>query len=255
MEIKRLIVLPLAGFAIAQTGLQPADPACHPIPARRTLELPDERQVACMNDWLGRGMPTSESPQMSFLVRARSSLVLPIIEKKIEDVVVSRSPLDCFTNKTVDPRLFAEKAASVIASAANDESFRELSKLLRLDDERFGPFVEFVLTSAQASDNPYPLAYRGFDIGDPAVDKRIAAWAEKLLGEEMDRFSAAPYENARGQRRIWAEALMERYGGVPTEAQWKADPLVSRLKPGLAVALHDSVIRYTREAILRRGPK
>jgi hypothetical protein len=255
LYIKYLIALPLAGVAVAQTPPQSPDPACHLAPVRRMLDLPEARLVACMNAWLDRGMPASGSPQMTFLTHARSSLVLPIIEKKIEDVVVSRSPRDCFTDQRVDPVLFTVYGAETIAQAANEQAFRELSKLMRLDEHRFGEYVESVLLSAQAKGDPYPLAYRGFDIGDPAVDKRIAAWAEKDLAEEMERFSSPAYENVRRKRRIWAETLMERYGGVPTETQWKTDPLVSRLKPDLAAAIHDSVMRYTREALQRQKPK
>lgn len=255
LQIKCLILLALAGFAVAQTAPQLPDPACHLAPGRRMLELPNERLVACMNAWLARGMPTPDSPQMTFLVRARSSLVLPIIEKKIEDVVVSRSPRDCFTDKNVDPTQFTVGAAEIIAAAAHEQSFRERSKLMRLDEQRVGRYVELTLLDAQAAGNPYPPAYRGLDIGDPAVDKRIAAWAEKVFREEMDRFSSPAYENVRGRRREWADALIECYGGAPSDGQWKTDPLVSRLKPGLAAALHDSVLRYTREALERRGPR
>lgn len=170
-------------------------------------------------------------------------------------MLTSASPLDYFSDKTVDPKKFVNLAGASIAHAANEEALRQLSKLMRLDEQRFGPFVEQTLLNTQDVWNPYTLAYRGFDIGDPAVDRRIVLWAEKRLSEEMQRFSSPAYERVRRERRVWAEALVGRYGGPLTEQQWKTDPLVSRLKPELAVALHESMSRYAREVLEGRAPK
>jgi hypothetical protein len=200
-------------------------------------------------------MSTREGGAVGLLVRARSSLTLPILERRVEDLLGSTSPGDYFADKSVDPKRFVTLAASSIAYAANEEALRQLSRLMRLDERRFAPFVEQTLLNAQDAWNPYTLAYRGLEIGDPAVDREIAAWAEKRLSEEMQRFSNPTYERVRRERRVRAEALVERYGGPTTEDQWKADPLVARLKPELAAALRESMSRYAREVVQGRAPK
>jgi hypothetical protein len=116
--------------------------------------------------------------------------------------------------------------------------------------ERFNRLqvVQRVLLGAQNIGNPYTLAYRGFEIGDPAIDRGIVAWGEELLGDEAKRYSIQSDDNIRGQRWAWAEAIVQRYGGVPTEKQWKTDPLASRLNAQLAASLHGSVMRHAAEA-------
>jgi hypothetical protein len=251
MKTRQFVRLALASFVVVKGGAaQVPNPACDPSPARLILELPEPAQVACFNEWLARGMPVPAPSGISVLVRARSAVVLPILEKKIEEVLTSRSPLEYFTDKAVDPKRFVDLGAVTIADADNELALRELSKLMRLDEQRFSRLhvVQRVLLGAQNIGNPYTLAYRGFEIGDPAIDRGIVAWAEELLGDEAKRYSIQSDDNIRGQRWAWAEAIVQRYGGVPTEKQWKTDPLASRLNAQMAASLHGSVMRHAAEA-------
>lgn len=188
---------------------------------------------------------------------ARGTLTLPILGRRIEEVLASSSPLDYFTDKTVDPKKFVDMAALSIADSGNEEALRQLAKVLQFDEQRFGRMrlVQIALFRVLDFGNPYLLAYRGFEIGSTAIEKGIVAWAEQVLGEEMERFSGPSYEGRRRERWRWAEAMAQRYGGSPTEAQWKADPIASRLKPELATALHDSMMRYAAETYAGRAPK
>jgi hypothetical protein len=113
---------------------------------------------------------------LGVLIRTRGSLVLPMMERKIEEVLKSSSPLDCFTDKTVDPQRFVDLAASNIAHAGDEYALKEVSKLIALDEKRFDLLVRNTLLAAENRRNPFAVAYRGFEIGDPAVDKRIVAW-------------------------------------------------------------------------------
>jgi hypothetical protein len=146
-----------------------------------------------------------------------------------------------------------------------------LSKLLRVDEKRFGYLVEQTLVAARTYGNPFPVAYQGFDIGDPAIDSRIASWAEKELlpppppprgysrvpdGERFRQLDIAAREGIiRDARTLWAEALVDKYGGVPSEAQWRSDPIVSRLKPSETDPVHDEMIRLTAEVVEKRAKR
>jgi hypothetical protein len=234
---------------------QAPSPVCEAALERHILDYPENVQLACFRGWLARGMPPSDS--YSILIRARSGSVLPILEHRIEEILVSPSPLDYFTDKTVNPNKFVDFAAVVIANAGNEEALRHVAKLIQIDEKRFSRSrpVQMVLANARDFGNPYFLAYRSFEIGSPSVDNGVIDWAEQLLGDELERFSNPSYERLRRQRWEWAEAMVERYGGPPTESQWKNDPIASRLKPELAAALHDSMMRYAAETFAGRAPK
>jgi hypothetical protein len=98
---------------------------------------------------------------------------------------------------------------------------------------------------AETRSNPYPLAYRGLEIGDPAVSTRILAWAEARLADKT-AFRIGQV------RQWWAEAMVDRYGGVPTESQWATDPIVSRLKPAQEPSFHDQMIGLAVETVEKR---
>ena len=56
-------------------------------------------------------------------------------------------------------------------------------------------------------------------------------------------------------RRQRAEAMVNRYGGVPTPDQWTGDPIVSRLKAQTAGFLYHDVHRFAAEAAQKRARK
>ena len=156
--------------------------------------------------------------------------------------------------------------------SGNSQSLEEARKLIRIDEKRFGYLVERILGQARDFRNPFTAGYEGFDIGDPAIDSRIAAWAERGLlllpppppkdysrvpGGELLRLSDvyARESMIREARTRWAEAMVDKYGGVPSEAQWRNDPIVSRLQSAHADSVHDSMIRMASELVEKRGQK
>jgi hypothetical protein len=79
------------------------------------------------------------------------------------------------------------------------------------------------------------------ELGDPEVAKQMIAWAEQRLAEPSLNIP-------RDARRQWADAMANRLGAAPTPEQWVKDPLVARLKPGLAQSLNSDVVRLATEA-------
>jgi hypothetical protein len=214
--------------------------------AWRILKWSEADQVSWINSTLDKGMPLDLGGVMNMLVLNKSSLTLPLIEKKIEEVLHSASPLECFTNKEVDPRYFVDIAALTITEAGDEQALREAGKLIKLDDKRFGKLVDRTLGHAQNRRNPFTLAYRGFEIGDPALDEKIMAWAEEQLANK-DQYAIVEV------RRFWAEALLDKYRGVPVSSEWASDPIVSRLRAPQAASLHNEMIRFTSEAFEKRS--
>ena len=205
-------------------------------PDRSPLRMTDAEQVAFTKSHLDAGNLVG----LPLLASNRSSLILPIIEKKIEEVLTSKTPSECFTNKT-DPDRFVGQTESLITGAGDEEALKTIRKLLALDAKRFDGWVSHTFAAAwiQPRPRPFGLAYWAFGLGDPALDSRVAAWAEGILAEAG--FDSPP-------RRRWAEALVDRYGGVPTTSEWSSDPIVSRMKPAIAESLRDDVLRFARDA-------
>ena len=102
---------------------------------------------------------------------------------------------------------------------------------------------------AQNQGNPFELAYRGFAIGDPKVDKQIVAWAEEMLTQDLD------HEEYGRFKPWWAEALAQKYGKTPFEVLWVEDPIASKLSRKLADALHNDMFRLVSEANEKREKK
>jgi hypothetical protein len=71
--------------------------------------------------------------------------------------------------------------------------------------------VRNTLLAAQNLRNPFTIAYRGFEIGDPAVDKRIAAWTSGPIASRLTPVLAASlhYEILR----LTVEAFEKRTKG------------------------------------------
>jgi hypothetical protein len=108
--------------------------------------------------------------------------------------------------------------------------------------------VNLALLNAVTYRNPFAVAYRGFEIGDLAVDKRIVAWAEQQLADKSEF-------TRRQLKHMWAEAMAEKYGAAPSEVNWANDPIASRITPELAASLHDEMLRLGAEAFEKRGKK
>jgi hypothetical protein len=197
----------LAAITIVPSAAQqPPLPGQEPL-VRRIVAMSEAEQIAFTNVTLDEGMQVN-GEALAMLILNRSSLVLPMMEKKIEEVLRSQSPLDLFTSKTVDPQGFVNLAAVDIACAGDEQALKEVSKLIAIDEKRFGLLVRNTLSAALNLRNPITVAYHGFEIGDPAVDKRIAAWVES-------QFDIDSWGGQRDIRRWWVDAMLEKYGGVP----------------------------------------
>jgi hypothetical protein len=178
-----------------------------------------------------------------------------MMEAKIEEVIKSPVPLDCFTNKTVEPQKAVFELWATMAQAGDLQALREASKLLKIDEKRFDRMVYNTMAAAISRGNPFTLLYQGFDLGDPAIDKRLVAFAEGLLKEELPKLGNPIFDTPSSPRRQWAEVLVDRYGAAPTESQWSTDALASRLRPEISKQLHNDLIRFATDAAQRRARK
>jgi len=86
------------------------------------LKWSEAEQSSWIQSDLDRGMPTDLGDALTMLILNRSSVTLPLIEKKIEQVLASASPQDCFTDKSIDPNKFVAGAASAIAYAGDAQA-------------------------------------------------------------------------------------------------------------------------------------
>lgn len=232
---------------------------------RRMLKASEAEQATWVRAYLGRGMPVKDpdSGTMTMLVLNRSAVTLPLIETKIEQVLRSPSPADCFTAESVDPGKFVALAAYMIAYAGDQQALREASKLLKLDRKRFGSLVQRTLDEALTRRNAFTVAYRGFELGDATLDQKIAEWAQAELADKRPPLrnygprdpEPKPDFEIQQACRLWAEAMVEKYGGVPTERDWSDDPIVRRLEPAQGATLHDPVIRAASVALEKRLPR
>jgi hypothetical protein len=260
MSISNYLLLSIAGASLMST-LAPNLASAQSEPLRRLLQASEAEQVAWINSYLRAGMPPSD--EFGPLAGSKPDIVLPLLERKIEEVLRSPSSPDNFNDRSVDPQRFVALAASAIVYRGNVQSLRQASKLIKLDEKRFGYLVDRTLWQARDFGNPFAVAYEGFEIGDPAIDSRIAAWVEVQLAEKRPpqrNFGPripepVPEGEIRKVRTWWAEAMVDKYGGVPSEAQWRSDPIVSRLKPSETDPVHDEMIRRTVEIVEKRAKR
>lgn len=229
-------------------ALAQSPPAAHDSLSRRILRMGDSELATFAKSYLDAGMPGEAERTTAFdiLILNRSSLVLPMIERKIEEVIKSSNPTECFTEKAVDPQRFIGYAASALSRGGDEQAIIEVGKLLELDMKRFDRIVNAVMAAVHTNENPFALAYRSFEIGSSAVHNRVAAWAEDTIIHEP------PDNSPVGMRQQWATAMADHYGAVPDQKQWDTDPIVSRMKPGVAKMLRSDMDRLTREAWERR---
>jgi hypothetical protein len=120
-----------------------------------------------------------------------------MIEKEIEEVLKSSKPRECFTDKSIDIDSTLARLWVMIGEAGDAQALREASKLLKLDEQ------------AMNKRNPFIVAYQGFDLGNPAIDKRLLTWAQELLREEIPKLSNPIFDipislAASGLRRWWS---------------------------------------------------
>jgi hypothetical protein len=250
------IVKRYAPLALAVAILSFAQGAPQENTPERLSRMSDAEQVAMAKSLLDRGLPSDgdQGAGLGDLALGRSALILPLIEAKLEDALKASNPLDGFTDKTANPEAIIMYLWEIIAAAGDKQSLLEASKLLKLDEKRFDRMVLQTMYAAYNRRNAFTVAYRGFDLGDPAIDKRLIEWASEHLGNDVRKLSNPIYDNVPGARHEWAEALVERYGAAPSQTQWMKDPIASRLKPELSV-LEYHVRQLAGEEAAKRNKK
>jgi hypothetical protein len=197
--------------------------------ARGILQLSETAQIEFVNRTMDLAFPDDRGDQMTMLIINHSSLVLPLIEGKIEDHLRAASSTE----------RFIDIASEMIAYAGDQESLRAISKLITLDESRFVPLVKRTLDNAGNWRNPFNVAYQGLEIGDKAISQFAMAWAEGALSSSR-------------MQRAWAEAMLDRYGRLPGDPEWTNDPIASRLKGGASAELRQNIVRFTAEEQRKR---
>jgi hypothetical protein len=204
-RVALVIAIVFVGLASAQT------PA-----ARAILDRPENEQVQFVNQTMAAGFPAERMGAMTMLILNRSALVLPLLERRVETELRSRTP----------SKEFIETATEMIAYAGDEQSLRAISRLMTIDEGRFGGQVGRTLDNASSFRNPFTVAYRGCALGDEAVARRVGAWSEGALGSVR-------------MQRMFREAMAAEYGHAPGEAEWASDAIASQLGSALRQELKE----------------
>src|ERR1043166_9210758 len=78
-----------------------AQPVLQERPLDRLEKMTDPELMALAKSFVDRGLPPADSAiGLGNLMLARSSMILPLIEAKIEEVLNAPDPSQCFSNKT-----------------------------------------------------------------------------------------------------------------------------------------------------------
>lgn len=231
----RTIALLVLGATLpgAMTGQEPM--------FRRVLRMGPAEQEVVIREALDRGFPTGaeSTDAVVTLIRSNPDLSIPLIERKVEEALSAPDPQSLFSVPGVDRDRFVGMAAEgMIAYAGNREALEAIAKLVRIDRTRFSRLVSQALYSALTFGNPYVVVYQGYGLGDPDLDPLIAAWTAKVLTGPSARYV---------QHRDWAEVLIYRCKGIPTEGQWLIDPIANHLTVEVGATIHDSVMAAATE--------
>lgn len=252
MDTKRVLqhaidfaaVLLVTGSGLAQT----VDPSSITY-GDNILKVSNTDQIKFVQSALDRGLPTELGDTLAMLVLNKSTLTLPLIEKKIEEVLASPDPSRCCTTEEINPPRFIDLPARTIDYAGDTEALKQVAKLMAIDEQRFGQYVPLTIHNAEErrNGNPFAVAYAGLQIGSPALSRKIITWVEAELPGKTD--------SRRGQlRRWWGQAMLNRYGGrVAAENGWNDDPIASRLSSSLTLFVRDEVLHSVAEEAEKRG--
>lgn len=198
--------------------------------AARILDVAENTQAAFITTTMDQGFPIDRADQMTMLILNRSAITLPLIEERV---------IQTFKSKEESNGQFIGIASEMIAYAGDEHSLRVIGRLIALDENRFGILVGRTLDNALDRRNPFLVAYSGFEFGDKAISRRIVEWSERVLASNR-------------MRRLWGEAVIGKYGRVPSKAEWASDPLASRLSQSDADSLRSVVLRFAEEARSKR---
>lgn len=212
--------------------------------AARLLKQSEAEQKAYVNSAFDHGLPQATVNTVTTLIRERSATLAPMLGARVVEALKSPKPIDCFVDKTVDPTASIMAAASAIAYAADENALKELSKILAVDDRRFGWLVGYALSDG-GSRNFFPVAYKGLEIGSAPLDVKLIAWIQKQVQDDSDAADSQ-------LKTWWADALVERLGHAATATDWANDPIVTKIRPELAKAERDAVLQLSAQEAQRR---
>jgi hypothetical protein len=194
--------------------------------ASSVLQIADAEQTAFVKSVLDEQFPFTQGDKFSILLINRSELVVPLVESKIEQELRSAARSEPFINL----------ASAMISYAGDEQALRAISKLVHIDETRFAPLIGRTLNCAASGGNPFVIAYLG--INDETIAVEIGAWADSALSSSR-------------MQRLWAEALVTRYGNTPANAEWARDPIASRLA-NRGEGIRNSVLTFVEQVQVGR---
>ena len=116
MHIRRIVFI--AALACTEFPLSQAQDKQGAGPARSIVEWTDTEVETWMRSRLDRGSIIGDEIAVAEIYR--SAIVVPLTEKKIEEVLKSTSPATCFSDPTVDPEKFVANAVGLIRGAGDE---------------------------------------------------------------------------------------------------------------------------------------
>jgi hypothetical protein len=132
--------------------------------------------------------------------------------------------------------------ADALAYVANVLAVDALCDLCVGNADLFCPYLERSLDYAEGRLNPFTLAYLTIAKPEAAVQAATIHWADSMIG--------SPHFRQR-----FAEAMLDRYGKVPGDSEWAADPIASRLRERLSQELRQAVLRMAEDVMRKREPR
>lgn len=219
---------PIAVLLLSSLGLIRAQ-----VPqARAIVELTETEQSRFVTETIAAGFPDDRADQLTMLVLNRSALVLPLLERRVEDEFRAQSP----------SKELIGIVTEMIAYAGDEQALREASKLIALDGQSFGRLVGRTLDNALDFRNPFVVAYSGLNFGIEPVSDLIGEWASSKL-------------SAPKMQRLLAEAMLARYERIPDEVTLNKDPIVSRLTKGVSAGLRQKLADFATSSEKKRTPQ
>lgn len=236
MHIKLMSAIAMVAAANAQQT-RPAS-----VRTSDLISAPEAQVTTWIRSEIDDGLPPGD--EIAAAAKFRSSITIPIVESKVEEVLASKRPRSCFSNPAVDPEDFVHNAVAFIEDAGDQNALKAASMLMKVDQGRFGPMVRSILLSSYGYGNPFVVAYGGLALHDASLDARIIQWADEELSDITKTL-----------KDWWATALLDRYTVVPNDSQWATDPIASRLNPDLARKLRPEISALAAEALLGRSKR
>jgi hypothetical protein len=132
--------------------------------------------------------------------------------------------------------------ADALAYVANALAVDALSDLCIENPSLFCPYLQRTFDYAEGRMNPFTLAYLVIARPETVVQETAIRWANSMIGF------------AHFQQRL-GEAILDKYGKVPSDSEWATDPLSSRLKSEVSSELRQRVLHYAAEAERKRERK